>query len=206
MNEWEETRTPPQPSGGVKRKSGRHSGRECVGRRGTVGVNLWEAFQHNCLFSYSNKRLFILPSVTSGRFIGKSVRKWTAVPGKFFHRRALFYSNSTGKTIQLKDTQNSERKKKQCQWKAHNKQFSHIIKIIKTIRHSTRVDFSPPTLGNKENKHVTPNVTLLYWILKKKCFQSDLLTGSRYGPSCCQATLFQASDRVNLGLFKHAMN
>lgn len=38
--EWEESRTPPQQSGGVKRKSGRHSNRECVGTRGRVGVSL----------------------------------------------------------------------------------------------------------------------------------------------------------------------
>ena len=46
LHEWE-NRTPPRQSGGVKKKSGRHSNRECVGTRGRVGGNLWEAFQHN---------------------------------------------------------------------------------------------------------------------------------------------------------------
>lgn len=82
--EWEENRTPPQPSGGVKKKSGRHSNRECVGTRGRVGVHLWEAFQYNsqsvfylCTFQlnhlYSSctfKQLFIRFSLPSSCFIG----------------------------------------------------------------------------------------------------------------------------------------
>lgn len=84
--EWEENRTPPQPSGGVKRMSGRHCNRECVGKRGRVGVNLWEAFQYNSqsVFSlYSSQlnhfnsceELFILLPLPSSRITGKYVRK-----------------------------------------------------------------------------------------------------------------------------------
>lgn len=43
--EWEESRTPPQPSAGVKRRNRRHSNRECVGTGGRVGVKVWDDFQ-----------------------------------------------------------------------------------------------------------------------------------------------------------------